>query len=79
MEDIIVSVPKSDAAFVAQLLEKMGYCIRNRKLKGRNAPSFRELFDRAQQESSVDHEWTLDEINAEIKASRMERNQVCMQ
>ena len=47
--------------------------------KERNAPSFRELFDRAQQESSVDHEWTLDEINAEIKASRMERSQVCMQ
>lgn len=79
MEDIIVSVPKSDAAFVAQLLEKMGYCIRNKKHKERNAPSFRELFDRAQQESSVDHEWTLDEINAEIKASRMERSQVFMQ
>ena len=48
MEDIIVSVPKSDA-------------------------SFRQVFERAQQESSVDHEWTLDEINAEIKAAREER------
>lgn len=76
MEDIIVSVPKSDAPFVAQLLDKLGYCIRNRKLKGSNAASFRELFERAQQESSVDHEWTLDEINAEIKVSREERNQV---
>lgn len=78
MEDIIVTVPKSEAQFVAQLLEKMGYCIRNRKLKGSNAPTFREIFERAQQESSVDHEWTLDEINAEINASRQERGQVCM-
>lgn len=77
MEDIIVSVPKSDAPFVAQLLEKMGYCVRNRKLKGRNVHTFRELFDRAQQESSVDHEWTLDEINEEIKASRIERKSIC--
>lgn len=79
MEDIIVSVPKSDVQFVAQLLEKMGYYIRNRKLKGSNTPTFRELFERAQQESSIDHEWTLDEINAEIKTARQERNQVCMQ
>lgn len=66
MEDIIVSVPKSDVQFVARLLEKMGYCIRNKKLKGRHAATFRELFERAQQESFIDHEWTLDEINAEI-------------
>ena len=79
MEDIIVSVPKSEAKFVAQLLEKMGYCIRNRKLKGNNAPSFRQIFERAQQESSIDHEWTLEEINAEIKAARQERDQLCMQ
>ena len=79
MEDIIVSVPKSDAQFVARLLEKMGYCIRNRKLKGSNAPTFRELFERAQQESSIDHEWTLDEINAEIKTARQERGQLCTQ
>lgn len=79
MEDIIVSVPKSDAQFVARLLEKMGYCIRNRKLKGSNASTFRELFERAQQESSMDHEWTLDEINAEIKTARQERSQLCMQ
>ena len=56
------------------LLEKMGYCIRNRKLKGSNASTFRELFERAQQESSMDHEWTLDEINAEIKTARQERS-----
>lgn len=79
MEDIIVSVPKSDVQFVARLLEKMGYCIRNRKFKGGNAPTFRELFERAQQESSMDHEWTLDEINAEIKTARQERSQLCMQ
>ena len=79
MEDIIVSVPKADAQFVALLLEKMGYCIRNKKLKGRNAPTFRELFERAQQESSMDHEWTLEEINAEIKKARQERSQICMQ
>lgn len=78
MEDIIVSVPKSDAQFVAQLLEKMGYCIRNRKLKGANGISFRQIFDRAQQESSIDHEWTLDEINAEINAARQERVQPCL-
>ncbi len=78
MEDIIVSVPKSDAQFVARLVEKMGYCIRNRKLKGSNAPTFRELFERAQQESSMDHEWTLDEINAEIETARQERSQLCM-
>ena len=79
MEDIIVSVPKSEAQFVTQLLEKMGYCIRNRKFKGCNAPTFRELFERAQQESSMDHELTLDEINAEIKTARQERSQLCMQ
>lgn len=79
MEDIIVSVPKSEAQFVAQLLEKMGYCIRNKKLKGSNMPTFREVFERAQQESSVDHEWTLDEINAEITATRQERSRLCMQ
>jgi len=79
MEDIIVSVPKSDAQFVARLLEKMGYCIRNKKLKGSNAPSFRQLFEKAQKESSIDHEWTLDEINAEISAARNERTKVCSQ
>lgn len=79
MEDIIVSVPKADAQFVAQLLMKMGYCIRNRKFKGSNAPTFRELFERAHQESSMDHEWTLEEINAEIKSARQERSQLCMQ
>jgi len=79
MEDIIVSVPKSDAQFVAHLLEKMGYCIRNRKLKGSNAPTFKKMFEKAQQESSIDHEWTLDEINAEIMAARQERNQLCLQ
>lgn len=79
MEDIIVSVPKSDVQFVAQLLEKMGYCIRNRKLKGSKAPTFRELFERVQRESPIDHEWTIDEINAEIKTARQERGQLCMQ
>lgn len=79
MEDIIVSVPKSDAQFVAQLLEKMGYCVRNRKLKGSNTPSFRELFERAQKESSIDHEWTLEEINAEIRSARQEMRGLCTQ
>lgn len=73
MEDIIVSVPKSDALFVAQLMEKMGYCVRNRKYKGGNTPSFRQVFDQVQKESSVDHEWSLDEINAEISAARQAR------
>ena len=79
MEDIIVSVPKSDAQFVAQLLEKMGYCIRNRKLKAKNAPTFSQIFEKVQQKSSIDHEWTLDEINSEINAARNEGLQPCMQ
>jgi len=70
MEDIIVSVPTSDAEFVALLLEKMGYCIKNRKLKGVKMSSFRETIEQAQRESNMDHEWTLDEINAEINAAR---------
>lgn len=70
MEDIIVSVPTPDAEFVTKLLEKMGYCIRNRRLKSNNAPSFREVFEKVQRESSDNHEWTLEEINAEINAAR---------
>ncbi len=70
MEDIIVSVPSSDAEFVALLLEKMGYCIKNRKLKGVKMNSFRQAIEKAQRESDIDKEWTLDEINAEINAVR---------
>ena len=68
MEDLIVSVPKSDVAFVAALMERMGFYIKNRKYQGERSRSFRQLFDRTSAVST--HEWSLEEINAEINAVR---------
>lgn len=49
--------------------------MKNKKIKGSNAPTFRELYERIQRESPPDHEWTLEEINAEINAARQERSE----
>ncbi len=70
MEDLIVSVPASDAGFVAQLMEKMGYVVRNTRLQGGANRDFSRSFERARRRAVQDHEWTLDEINAEINAVR---------
>lgn len=70
MEDLIVRVPSADALFVAQMMEKMGYSVRNKHLQGTKKIGFRELFAKAREEAGVDHEWTLDEINAEISEVR---------
>lgn len=48
--------------------------MKNKKIKGSNSPTFRELYERIQRESPPDHEWTLEEINAEINAARQERS-----
>lgn len=73
MEDLIVRIPRSDATFVAQLLEKMGYTIRNKAYQGKQSQSFMPLFNAMRQNARQDHEWTLDEINAEIAAARQAR------
>lgn len=70
MDDLIISVPRSDTAFVAQLMERMGYYVRNRKWQGEKSKNFRQLLDSMRQSSVLDHEWTLEEINAEIAAAR---------
>lgn len=71
MEDIIVSVPSVDAGFVAQLMEKMGYYVKNTRLQGRVSKDFYKSYERARQHAKQDHEWSLDEINAEIQAARV--------
>lgn len=70
MEDVIVRVPSADAMFVAQMMEKMGYSVRNKRLQSTQKAGFRELFAKAREGADMDHEWTLDEINAEISAVR---------
>ena len=70
MEDIVITVPTSDAGFVTQLMEKMGYLVKSRKYQGERSSSFRQIFDRMSIAS--DHDWTLSEINAEINAARQQ-------
>jgi len=70
MEDIIISVPSIDASFVAKLMEKMGYYVKNKRLQGDSSKRFFQSFERARQHAAQDHEWTIDEINSEIAAAR---------
>ena len=79
MEDLIISIPSSDVTFVAQLMEKMGYYVKTRKYQGDTSHTFRQIFDRTS--AANEHDWTLEEINAEIAAARRQTTTsraVCM-
>ena len=70
MEDVVISVPRTDALFVAQLMEKMGYLVKSKHLQSPQSRSFSALFGEMNRYAAPDHEWSLNEINAEVAAAR---------
>ena len=69
MEDIIISVPKMDISLLEQLIARFGW-----KIYRPSAAACQEaqnVFSTMRQQAAQDHEWTLDEINAEIAQARI--------
>ena len=71
MEDIIISVPRMDISLLEQLIARFGW-----KIYRPTAADYQEaqnVFTAMRQQAAQDHEWTLDEINAEIAQARQSR------